>query len=119
MNVRHHLPVAIIGAGPVGLAAAAHLVRRGQSMVIMEAGATAAHSVRLWAHTKMLTPWKYNVDPAARELLILSGWQEPSSEELPTGREWVERYLEPLAALRSIREHLVPRTTVTAVARMS
>ena len=34
------LPVAIIGAGPVGLAAAANLVERGIDFVIYESGAT-------------------------------------------------------------------------------
>ena len=32
------LPVAIIGAGPVGLAAAAELLARGETPVVLEAG---------------------------------------------------------------------------------
>src|SRR5690606_32255491 len=36
---RSSLPVAIIGAGPVGLAAAAHLVQAGETPLVLEAGA--------------------------------------------------------------------------------
>ena len=39
------LPVAVIGAGPVGLAAAAHLIRRGLPVKVYEAGATVSANV--------------------------------------------------------------------------
>jgi len=48
-----HLPVAIIGAGPVGLAAAAHLLARGLKPLILEAGPKAGSSIEEWAHVKM------------------------------------------------------------------
>ena len=32
------LPIVVIGAGPVGLAAAAHLVERGETPLVLEAG---------------------------------------------------------------------------------
>ena len=35
------LPVAVIGAGPVGMAAAAHLAGRGLDFVVIEAGETS------------------------------------------------------------------------------
>jgi cation diffusion facilitator CzcD-associated flavoprotein CzcO len=44
-----HLPVAVIGAGPVGLAAAAHLLARGETPIIFEAGDTVDHSIRAWS----------------------------------------------------------------------
>jgi cation diffusion facilitator CzcD-associated flavoprotein CzcO len=40
------LPVAVIGAGPVGLAAAAHLLARGVPVKLYEAGDTVAAHVR-------------------------------------------------------------------------
>ncbi|GHF26989.1 NAD(P)-binding protein [Pseudolysinimonas yzui] len=40
------LPVAIIGAGPIGLAAAANLVERGLDFLIYEAGDSVADSIR-------------------------------------------------------------------------
>ena len=90
--------VAILGAGPVGLAAAAHVLERGLEPVVLEAGPQAAHAVRQWGHVRMFSPWEYNIDKAAERLLKAAGWNAPVGCEYPTGEELVERYLEPLAA---------------------
>jgi cation diffusion facilitator CzcD-associated flavoprotein CzcO len=111
------LPVAIIGAGPVGLAAAANLVERGLDFVIYEAGDEIASSIRKWGHTRLFSPWKLVVDPASRRLLEATGWELPSPESLPTGTELVERYLEPLAALEPIASRIRTGVTVDAVTR--
>lgn len=91
-------PIVIIGAGPVGLAAAAHLVARGLEPLILEAGAEIAASVRSWGHVQLFSPWSFNVDRAAADLLEAQGWSAPADDTHPTGRELVEHYLEPLAA---------------------
>src|SRR5215217_5404591 len=96
MNVTN-LPVAIIGAGPVGLAAAAHLVQRGETPLVLEAGDTISASVLAWGHVQLFSPWRYVVDAAAERLLTAAGWQAPSPDDYPTGRELVEQYLLPLA----------------------
>ncbi|MBD3943977.1 FAD-dependent oxidoreductase, partial [Microbacterium sp. NEAU-LLC] len=93
------LPVAIIGAGPIGLAAAAHLVERGIDFLIFEAGDEVAASVRSWGHTRLFSPWKHLVDPASRRLLEQQGWVLPDPERAPSGAELVEKYVAPLAAL--------------------
>ncbi|WP_194409016.1 FAD-dependent oxidoreductase [Microbacterium cremeum] len=111
------LPVAIIGAGPIGLAAAAHLLERGLDFVIFEAGADIAASVRSWGHTRLFSPWRHLVDPAARRLLEEQGWQHPEPGAAPTGRELVERYLEPLSHVDAIASRIRLRTEVVAVAR--
>lgn len=111
------LPVAVIGAGPVGLAAAAHLIDRGLTPLLFEAGASVGHSVRAWGHVRMFSPWQYNVDRAAAGLLAASGWVHPDPDALPTGRELVDRYLEPLSMLPQIRPHLHLGTRVLAVGR--
>ena len=80
-----NLPVAVIGAGPVGLAAAAHLIARGLPVKVYEAGATVAANVRDWGHVRLFSPWEYNIDPAARALLERRGWQEPPAMAFPTG----------------------------------
>ncbi|MGR2752400.1 NAD(P)-binding domain-containing protein [Agromyces arachidis] len=110
-------PVAIIGAGPVGLAAAANLVERGLDFVIYEAGDEIASSIRRWGHTRLFSPWKLVVDPASRRLLEASGWAPPAPESLPTGAELVERYLEPLAALAPIASRIRTGVRVEAVTR--
>ena len=90
-------PIAVIGAGPIGLAAAAHLSERGIPFVVFEAGDDVAASVREWAHVQLFSPWSYNIDPAARRLLESNGWIAPDVDEHPTGGELIEHYLEPLA----------------------
>lgn len=111
------LPVAIIGAGPVGLAAAANLVERGLDFVVYEAGDEVAASIRTWGHTRLFSPWKHVVDPASRRLLEAAGWLMPAPDSLPSGAELVERYLEPLAALEPIASRIRTGVTVEAVTR--
>ncbi|MCQ1946755.1 FAD-dependent oxidoreductase [Arthrobacter sp. zg-Y1116] len=111
------LPVAVIGSGPVGLAAAAHLLERGLTPVIFEAGDAPASAVRAWGHIRLFSPWQYDVDAAARRLLAGTGWQEPDAETLPTGVELLEQYLQPLAAVPAIRNVLHTNSEVVAVSR--
>jgi thioredoxin reductase len=111
------LPVAVIGAGPVGLAAAAHLIAKGEIPVVLEAGESAGASVRKWGHVRIFSPWRHNVDDASAILLEAAGWVRRLDDAHPTGHELVERYLAPLAALPTIRPHLRLRTRVLAVSR--
>jgi Pyridine nucleotide-disulphide oxidoreductase len=111
------LPVAVIGAGPVGLAAAARLVEAGEEPVVLEAGQRAGAAVLGWGHVRVFSPWKYNVDEAARRLLLPTGWSDPDPEVAPTGGELVERYLEPLARSPRLRGRIRPGSRVTAVSR--
>lgn len=111
------LPVAIIGAGPIGLAAAANLVERGIDFVIYEAGDSIAESMRQWGHIRLFSPWKHLVDPASRRLLEAEGWTHPDQDGLPTGAELVELYLAPLAALDSIASRIHAGVEVAGVAR--
>lgn len=111
------LPVAIIGAGPIGLAAVANLVERGIDFVVFEAGDDVAASVRAWGHTRLFSPWKHLVDPASRRLLEERGWQLPDPERAPTGAELVERYVAPLAEVDEIASRIRLGVEVTGVTR--
>ena len=111
------LPVAIIGAGPVGLAAAANLVERGIDFVVYESGGQVASSIRQWGHTRLFSPWKHVVDPASRRLLEATGWELRAPDALPTGSELVEQYLEPLAALEPIASRIRTGVSVEAITR--
>jgi glycine/D-amino acid oxidase-like deaminating enzyme len=93
------LPVAVVGAGPVGLAAAAHLADRGLPFVVLEAGDRVGAAVRGWGHVRTFTPWQWITDPAAERLLAPTGWARPATPVPPTGDELVAHYLEPLAAV--------------------
>ena len=108
------LPVVVIGAGPIGLAAATHLRERGIEAVVVEAGARAGAAVREWSHVRLFSPWSELVDPAARKLLVERGWEEPDPHGYPSGGDWADSYLQPLAdALGSVRYS----SRVTGVAR--
>ncbi len=91
------LPVVVVGAGPVGLAAAAHLLERGLDPLVIEAGEVGA-GVASWAHVRVFSPWRHNLDAAAVRLLARTGWVAPDPGAYPTGAELRERYLLPLAA---------------------
>jgi thioredoxin reductase len=112
------LPVAVIGAGPVGLAAAAHLIRRGLPVKVYEAGATVAANVRDWGHVRLFSPWEYNTDTAARALLQSHGWQEPPGKAMPTGSDLYEAYLKPLAAMPEMAAVVETGAKVTAITRL-
>ena len=113
------LPVVIIGAGPIGLAAAANLVERGLDFVVLEAGAEAAAGIRLWGHTRLFSPWRHLIDPASRRLLEAEGrWVPPADEDrAPTGQELVDEYLSQLAELDALRSHVRYGARVVAVTR--
>ncbi|MFF1637730.1 NAD(P)-binding domain-containing protein [Streptomyces sp. NPDC058246] len=91
------LPVVVIGAGPIGLAAAAHLVGRGIEPVVLEAGPAAGSAVRDWSHVRLFSTWGEVIDPAAEKLLAPTGWVRPDASSYPTGGDWAARYLQPLA----------------------
>ena len=107
----------VIGAGPVGLAAAAHLLERGIEATVLEAGAKVADNFRQFAHVKLFSPWRYNADKASVRLLEKYGWIAPDPEELPTAGEMVEQYMEPLASLPEIASRLIVDARVTDISR--
>ena len=112
MNDRH--PVVVIGAGPQGLAAAAHLLERGIEPVVLEVGSGPAPAVAEWGHVRLFSAWPELVDPASARLLQPTGWTAPG-EGYPTGAEWIERYLRPLAAV--LADRIRYDTRVTGVSR--
>lgn len=111
------LPVVVIGAGPIGLAAAANLLERGIEFTVCEAGDEVAASVRAWGHTRLFSPWKHLVDPASRRLLAELGWQLPEPDRAPTGSELVDRYVAPLARIDEIASRLRLGVEVIGVTR--
>ena len=114
---RSHLPVAVLGAGPIGLAAAANLIERNLTPVILEAGSRVGSHLLEYGHVRLFSPWRYNVDPAMARLLGVTRWQTPPPEELPLAKEIVERVLDPFAALPVVVEALHLNTKVISVAR--
>lgn len=112
------LPVVVVGAGPVGLAAAARLARSEEPTVVLEAGSGPGASVREWGHVRLFSPWELCIDPVAGRTLEAAGWAPPPAEALPTGDELVERYLEPLSRLPGLRRSIRYGHRVTDVTRV-
>ncbi|SKC40876.1 NAD(P)-binding domain-containing protein [Plantibacter cousiniae (nom. nud.)] len=92
----NELPVVVIGAGPQGLAAAAHLVERDVPVLVLEAGSSAAAAVSEWGHVRLFSDWSELVDAASARLLAPTGWTAPTTG-YPTGAQWISSYLAPLA----------------------
>ena len=111
------LPVAVIGAGPVGLAAAAHLVTRGVPVKLYETGESVAAHVRSWGHVRLFSPWGYTTDTASTAILRNHGWQAPPSDVLPTGGDLYAAYLQPLAETPELDAVIETRARVRSVSR--
>ena len=110
--------IAIIGAGPVGLAAAAHALERGMTPIVLETGPEAGHAIREWGHVRMFSPWEYNIDKASQRLLAAAGWNSPEPDVYPTGAELLEHYIEPLATRTALKDHIRTSATVAAISRV-
>ncbi|WP_404450679.1 NAD(P)-binding domain-containing protein [Virgibacillus necropolis] len=111
------LPTVVIGAGPVGLAAAAHLNAYNQRFLILEKGGNAGSNILEWGHVQLFSPWEFNIDESAKKLLHQTDWNEPDAQKLPTGEELVTEYLKPLANLPQIKENLVYNAEVLTITK--
>ncbi|MDQ0646707.1 thioredoxin reductase [Microbacterium natoriense] len=108
------LPVVVVGAGPQGLAAAAHLTERGLDTIVLEKGERAGAAIAEWGHVRLFSAWPELTDTAARRILEQTGWSAPAAG-YPTGAEWVRDYLTPLAD--ALGDRIRYGTTVTGIAR--
>jgi N-acetylglutamate synthase-like GNAT family acetyltransferase len=115
--VGQELPVAVIGAGPVGLAAVARLIERGIQPIVLEAGASVGANLIDYGHVRLFSPWRYNIDAAMAAQLAATGWQAPPADEVPLAREVVDRVLKPFSELPRIARALRLNTRVTAISR--
>lgn len=88
--------IAIIGAGPVGLEAALAAHERGYAVDVFERGAVA-DAMRQWGHVRMFSPFSMNATERGRARLQNAGLSLPDPETRPTGAEFRESYLLPLA----------------------
>jgi cation diffusion facilitator CzcD-associated flavoprotein CzcO len=85
--------------------------------VVLEAGDGPAAAVRQWGHVRLFSPWRYNIDQAARRLLTEAGWVEPDPVVLPTGAQLAADYLRPLAHLPALKPHVRYGARVVAITR--
>ncbi|SET96451.1 Pyridine nucleotide-disulphide oxidoreductase [Salinibacillus kushneri] len=110
-------PVIIIGAGPVGLAAAAHLYEYNEPFLILEKGSDAGNHILEWEHIQLFSPWEFNIDQASKRLLEQTNWVEPDPSHLPNGKELVDEYLKPLSNTKEIKDHILFNAEVVDVTK--
>lgn len=115
MNTK--LPIAIIGAGPIGLAAAAHAVSRGERVTVIEAGTTVGANIREWEHVRLFSGWEYNMDKTAERLLEKTDWVKPAGDIHPTGEDLYRQYLLPLSQTDELRDSIMLETKLIAAGR--
>lgn len=110
--------VAVLGAGPVGLEAAAYVVAAGLPVTVYDAGPVAA-TVERWGFVKLFSQFGMNASPLGKQLILreVSNHSFPADADLLTGREYREAYLVPLARSAALAPHVVPETRVLAVGR--
>lgn len=113
----NNLPIAIIGGGPVGLSAAAHLTKRKIPFLLFEAGNSIGQNILSWEHIRVFSPWKYNIDKVAEEILSQTEWKAPNKDYLPTGKELVEDYFQPLSNLPTIKPFIHLNSKVLSIGR--
>ena len=110
------MDLAIIGAGPIGLEAAARAARSGLRAVLVDAGAVADH-VRAWGWLRLFSPFEWNAGPVGLETLRGRGVELPAAGALLTGSELRAHYLLPLAAALQPRVEVREGARVRDVAR--
>lgn len=115
--MKDNLPVAIVGGGAVGMAAAAHLIKRHLPFILFEAGSSVGANILDWAHVKVFSTWQYNIDKAAEELLLQQGWEAPEKENIHTGQEFVDRYLTPLQNHPAVKPFIHLNSKVISIGR--
>lgn len=117
MQTAEKLPVIVIGAGPVGLAAVAQLLDRGMEPLALEAADTVGASLLDYGHVQLFSPWRYNLAVAMVKRLVPHGWEAPDLDELPLARDIVEKVLRPFASLPEVAPFIRLRHRVVAVSR--
>jgi len=103
----------VIGAGPIGIAAALGALERGIDVTVVERSEVGA-SLRTWGATRFFSPLHMNVTARMRAVL---GDALPDGDALLTGDEYVDRVLLPLVEREPLRGRVRTQARVIAIGR--
>jgi hypothetical protein len=108
--------IAILGAGPIGIEASLRAIADGHQVQIYEQDGVGAHVLR-WQHVRFFSPWALNRSPLGEALLAELGLALGPADAFPTGRQYLDTYLRPLASSPALANKLHVGTRVLGVAR--
>ncbi|MCI0652211.1 MAG: NAD(P)-binding domain-containing protein [Planctomycetes bacterium] len=108
--------IVVLGAGPTGIEAALAARIAGHEVAVLEAG-TTGDSVLRWGHVRLFSPWRMNCSVLGRRQLEREREHVPDGDGCPTGREFVEQYLLPLARSAPLANSIHTGVTAVAAAR--
>ncbi|MCI0639331.1 MAG: NAD(P)-binding domain-containing protein [Gemmataceae bacterium] len=108
--------IAILGAGPIGLEAAACAQALGMPFTVYERGRVGEHLLR-WGHVRLFSPFGMNSTPLGRSVILknVPKYEFPADDACITGREHVSAYLTPLA--EAFEDRIQTDTLVLQVGR--
>jgi thioredoxin reductase len=108
--------LAILGAGPIGLEAGLYAKSLGLPFTIYERGRVAEHVLR-WGHVRLFSPFGINSTPLGRSAIAAhrSPHEFPGDDACLTGREYVAKYLTPLA--ETLQGNIQTETQVLRIGR--
>ena len=111
--------VLIVGTGPIGLEAAVSCRYAGFRVTIAEKGADIASSVRHWKHVRLFSANTLNHSADGLRALAELGCPAPAPTACPTGAEFADDYLEPLARWLAEDAEVRLSTRVDSISRGS
>ncbi len=118
MAIESPARIAVLGAGPIGLEAALYARYLGYEVDLYERGRVAEHLLQ-WGHVRLFTPFAANASPLGISAVAIqdASWKPPPVEALITGREFAERYCQPLAQSDLLADCIHEQTEVLAISR--
>lgn len=107
--------VIIVGAGPIGIAIAVRLFLSKRTFLILEKGASVGANILEWGHIHLFSNWQECVDSKSQKLLNEYIQSTFVLEDFPTGNEFVNQYLKPLANLKQLKTNIQLNSNVQNV----
>jgi len=116
MSDESEIDVAIIGGGPIGIEAAVYGRERGLEVEVLERGRVGAN-VERWSHVQLFSAWELNRSRWGERVLEREGVALEPEGAYPTGAEYLETYLRPLAGSDVLAERVREHHEVRGIAR--
>ena len=108
--------IAIFGAGPIGIEAALYARELGHEVEVYERG-SVGENVRRWGHLRLFSSWALNRSILGVRELASRGVPIVPDCDYPTGAEYCESYLHPLAQSPRLAHRIHEHCTVRHVGR--